>query len=105
MRFTATGQHLAAAGARVVAHALRRRAEMGLGIEALRLQGRTTPHDLPVAAGLSRVLTGGDTDMLDPVPAETLLRLEREEFMRLVRTEGTLARIAHTLETGKPLRN
>ena len=33
------------------------------------------------------------------------LRLEREEFMRLVRTEGTLARIAHTLETGKPLRN
>jgi 3-hydroxyacyl-CoA dehydrogenase len=78
---------------------------LGLGIEALRLQGKTTPHDLTVAAGLSRVLTGGDTDMLDPVPVDALLRLEREEFMRLVRTEGTLARIAHTLETGKPLRN
>ena len=35
MRFTAAGQHLAAAGARVVAHALRRRAKMRLGIEGL----------------------------------------------------------------------
>jgi 3-hydroxyacyl-CoA dehydrogenase len=81
------------------------RLALGLGVEALRLQGKATPHDLVVAAGLSRVLTGGDTDMLDPVPADTLLRLEREVFMTLVRTEGTLARIAHTLETGKPLRN
>ena len=31
--------------------------------------------------------------------------LDRRTFMRLVRTGPTLARIEHTLETGKPLRN
>jgi len=34
-----------------------------------------------------------------------VLALERAAFMRLVRTEATLARMEHTLETGKPLRN
>jgi 3-hydroxyacyl-CoA dehydrogenase len=51
------------------------------------------------------VLTGGDTDMLDQVSEKRLLELERESFLRLLKTSGTLARIEHTLETGKPLRN
>ncbi len=36
---------------------------------------------------------------------EQAARLERESFMRLLKTPGTLARIEHMLETGKPLRN
>jgi 3-hydroxyacyl-CoA dehydrogenase len=36
---------------------------------------------------------------------DAVLALERKAFMTLVRTEPTLARIEHTLETGKPLRN
>lgn len=32
--FTTPGQHFTAAGARVIANALRRRAEMGLGVKA-----------------------------------------------------------------------
>jgi 3-hydroxyacyl-CoA dehydrogenase len=31
--------------------------------------------------------------------------MERAAFMRLVKTPGTLARVEHMLETGKPLRN
>ena len=34
-----------------------------------------------------------------------MLELERGGFMKLVRNPGTLARIEHMLETGKPLRN
>src|SRR3546814_6468421 len=36
---------------------------------------------------------------------EAVLKIERAAFMRLVRTPGTLARVEHMLETGKPLRN
>ncbi len=39
------------------------------------------------------------------VTEQQMLDLERAAFMRLVRTGPTLARIEHTLETGKPLRN
>jgi hypothetical protein len=31
--------------------------------------------------------------------------MEKREFMKLVHTDQTVARIAHTLNTGKPLRN
>jgi 3-hydroxyacyl-CoA dehydrogenase len=34
-----------------------------------------------------------------------VMDLERDAFMRLIRTPRTLARVEHTLETGKPLRN
>ena len=54
---------------------------------------------------LKRVLTGGDTDIVDEVSEDDLLRLERESFMRLIRHPGTLARVEHMLDTGKPLRN
>jgi len=67
--------------------------------------GVATSHDVVVAGELAKVLTGGDTDMLDKVSETRLLELERDSFMRLLRTGGTLARIEHTLETGKPLRN
>jgi 3-hydroxyacyl-CoA dehydrogenase len=67
--------------------------------------GMATKHDVVVSKELARVLTGGDADMLDPVSEKRLLELERESFLRLLKTSGTLARIEHTLETGKPLRN
>ena len=36
---------------------------------------------------------------------DQLLALERRAFQALIREPKTLARIEHTLETGKPLRN
>ena len=44
-------------------------------------------------------------DLTDTLTEQQLLDLERAAFMRLAKTPATLARIEHTLETGKPLRN
>ena len=55
---------------------------------------------------LAEVVTGGPgADPTEPVSEDEVLRLERAVFMRLVKTEATLARMEHMLETGKPLRN
>ncbi len=76
-----------------------------MAAEGFHRQGLATAHDLVVAAALAEILSGAGADPLDPLAEETMLALERDAFMRLVRTEPTLARIAHTLDTGKPLRN
>ena len=67
--------------------------------------GMATKHDVVVSRALARVLTGGDTDIIEPVSEQKLLDLEREGFLGLLKTSATLARIEHMLETGKPLRN
>jgi 3-hydroxyacyl-CoA dehydrogenase len=76
-----------------------------MAAEGMHKQGVATDHDLVVAEGLATVLSGGDTDIVDVVSEQQLLTLERETFMRLLKTPKTLARIEHTLTTGKPLRN
>lgn len=81
------------------------RAGLNAAAEGFHRRGLATSHDLIVADALAEVLSGGDTDIIDIVPEQTLLDLERRAFMRLARTRPTLARIEHTLETGKPLRN
>lgn len=76
-----------------------------MAVEALRLSGKATPHDVVVAKALARVLSGGDTDITGVLRESELLALERAGFMSLVREKATLARVEHMLETGKPLRN
>ena len=68
-------------------------------------RGMATEHDVVVAASLAEVLSGGGCDPIDVLSESDVLALERREFMRLMKTPATLARIEHTLETGKPLRN
>jgi 3-hydroxyacyl-CoA dehydrogenase len=58
-----------------------------------------------VSKRLAVVLTGGETDPTDKISEDDLSRLEREAFMDLIKTQGTLQRIEHMLDTGKPLRN
>jgi 3-hydroxyacyl-CoA dehydrogenase len=67
--------------------------------------GVATKHDIVVGGELATVLTGGLTDIMDTVKESAILDLEREAFLRLLKTPATLARIEHMLETGKPLRN
>ena len=74
-------------------------------VDGFHRRGIATDHDVTVAAGLADVLTGGDADPIDLLSEDDVLKLERKSFMRLLKTPGTLARIEHTLETGKPLRN
>ena len=82
------------------------KAAMELAVEGFALQGKVTPHDKVVCAALAEVLSGGEeADVSKPVGEDHILRLEREAFMGLVRTGGTIDRIEHMLLTGKPLRN
>ncbi|MES3036056.1 MAG: 3-hydroxyacyl-CoA dehydrogenase/enoyl-CoA hydratase family protein [Gemmatimonadota bacterium] len=75
------------------------------GVQAMAAAGKSTPHDVVVADHLASVLSGGDTDGTTPLDAAALLQLERQHFLQLAHTPGTLARIEHMLATGKPLRN
>ncbi len=67
--------------------------------------GFISPYDFEIGVSVARVLCGGELDAGSLVDEEWLLALERAEFMNLLRNEQTQARIAHTLATGKPLRN
>ncbi len=81
------------------------KAAMNMAVHNFKLLGKATTHDEVVADGLAQVLSGGDTDLTETVSTDELLELERSVFMRLIRHPGTIARIEHMLETGKPLRN
>lgn len=76
-----------------------------MAAEGFHKRGIATKHDLVVADALAEVLSGGAADHVEPVKEAQVLELERAGFMRLIRTNATLARIEHTLETGRPLRN
>ena len=79
---------------------------LDLAVDSFTKQGKTTPHDLTVSDALADVLSGGqEADHIEPVGEDHVLKLERDAFMRLLKTEPTLNRIEHMLETGKPLRN
>ena len=62
-------------------------------------------HDAEIAGRIADVLCGGQIEKGSLVDEAWLLALERKHFVALGRTEKTQARIAHTLTTGKPLRN
>ena len=76
-----------------------------LAVDGFAAQGKATPHDVVVSKAVARVLTGGDTDMLDIMSEDDMTDLERSTFMTLVRNPASLARTEHMLATGKPLRN
>jgi 3-hydroxyacyl-CoA dehydrogenase len=62
-------------------------------------------HDYRVGVAIATALCGGDIEAGVRVDEAWLLDVERHQFIELLRTEATRHRIAHTIETGKPLRN
>lgn len=78
---------------------------LDLAVSDLRKSGKATPYDVVVSDHLANVLSGGDKDYTETLSEDDLINLELEEFMKLLRHDGTLERIEHMLETGKPLRN
>jgi 3-hydroxyacyl-CoA dehydrogenase len=58
-----------------------------------------------VARKLGHILAGGALTSSQLVSEQYLLDLEREAFVSLCGERKTQERIAHTLKTGKPLRN
>jgi 3-hydroxyacyl-CoA dehydrogenase len=80
-------------------------AALKLGIYMLRQGEYATDHDVTVATHLAEVLCGGAVTPGTPVSEEYLLDLEREHFLSLCGERKSQERIAHTLKTGRPLRN
>lgn len=64
-----------------------------------------TEHDAVVARKLAWILAGGNITAPQTVSEQYVLDLEREAFVSLCGERKTQERIAHTLKTGKPLRN
>jgi len=64
-----------------------------------------TEYDAVVARKLANVLAGGPLSAPQMVSEQYILDLEREAFVSLCGERKTQERIAHTLKTGKPLRN
>jgi 3-hydroxyacyl-CoA dehydrogenase len=76
-----------------------------MAVEGFHKRGIATNHDVTVADHLAVVLSGGETDLIDEVTETQIMDLEREQFMKLIRTKESLARIKAIIDTGKPLRN
>ncbi|MBZ5698941.1 MAG: enoyl-CoA hydratase/isomerase family protein [Acidobacteriia bacterium] len=62
-------------------------------------------YDALVARKLAHVMSGGALTSSQLVSEQYILDLEREAFVSLCGERKTQERIAHTLKTGKPLRN
>lgn len=62
-------------------------------------------HDMKIAKKVAYIMCGGDLSGVNYVSEQYLLDLEREAFLSLLGEKKTMERIAHTLKTGKPLRN
>ncbi len=67
--------------------------------------GFVSEHDAFLIKRIAYVMGGGDVRVNSDIDEEVIIRLEREAFMDFIKEEKTLARIEHTLKTGKPLRN
>lgn len=80
-------------------------AAFSMAVDGFAQQGKATPHDVVVSKAIGFVLSGGNTDITQVLTEDDLLTLEREGFLALTKTNGTINRIEHMLETGKPLRN
>ncbi|HYP53473.1 MAG TPA: 3-hydroxyacyl-CoA dehydrogenase family protein, partial [Pyrinomonadaceae bacterium] len=76
-----------------------------LGIHQMKRGGFISEHDALVGEKLARILSGGDLNHPARVSEQYLLDLEREAFLSLCGQRKTQERMAHTLKTGKPLRN
>jgi 3-hydroxyacyl-CoA dehydrogenase len=71
---------------------------------AAKESGQASDHDVRVGRAAAYVLCGGD-GAARMASEQDILDLEREQFLSLLGTRETQERIAHTLKTGKPLRN
>lgn len=67
--------------------------------------GFASDHDVTICGRLAHVLTGGGADPIELLDEDRLLALERDAFLGLLAEPKSRARIAHMIETGKPLRN
>ncbi len=80
-------------------------AALKLGVHLAWRAGRASDHDALIGRTLATLFAGGSLPHPTTISEQHFLDLEREAFLRLLGEAKTLARIQHTLATGKPLRN
>ncbi len=80
-------------------------AALKLGVHLAWRAGRISDHDALIGRKLAWVLAGGNLPRASTLTEQQLLDLEREAFLSLCGERKTHERIAHTLKTGKVLRN
>jgi 3-hydroxyacyl-CoA dehydrogenase len=76
-----------------------------LAIHMMMRGGYASEYDAHVGRKLANILAGGPLTSPQMVSEQYVLDLEREAFVSLLGEKKTQERIAHTLKTGKPLRN
>ncbi len=76
-----------------------------MAIHLMQRGGYASDHDALVGRKLANILAGGALSAPQLVSEQYVLDLEREAFVSLCGEKKTQERIAHTLKTGKPLRN
>ncbi len=76
-----------------------------LAIHMMFRGGYASEYDAHVGRKLANILAGGALTSPQLVSEQYVLDLEREAFVSLCGEKKTQERIAHTLKTGKPLRN
>ena len=76
-----------------------------LAIHMMMRGGYASEYDAHVGRKLANILSGGALTVPQLVSEQYVLDLEREAFVSLCGEKKTQERIAHTLKTGKPLRN
>src|SRR5467141_3979997 len=76
-----------------------------MAIHLMARGGYASDYDAHVARKLANILAGGALSSPQFVSEQYVLDLEREAFVSLCGEKKTQERIAHTLKTGKPLRN
>jgi 3-hydroxyacyl-CoA dehydrogenase len=80
-------------------------ATLKLGVHLAWRAGRISDHDKLIGGKLAWILAGGNLSRPGTLSEQQVLDLEREVFLSLCGERKTQERIAHTLKTGKPLRN
>jgi 3-hydroxyacyl-CoA dehydrogenase len=80
-------------------------AALKLGVHLAWRGGRISDYDAQIGRKLAWILAGGNATAATTLTEQQVLDLEREAFLSLVGEKKTQERIAHTLKTGKPLRN
>jgi 3-hydroxyacyl-CoA dehydrogenase len=80
-------------------------ATLKMAVRLMREGEFISDHDVKVANQVANVLCGGKVTPGTLVSEQYFLDLERQSFLSLCGEKKTAERIAHTLKTGKPLRN
>jgi 3-hydroxyacyl-CoA dehydrogenase len=80
-------------------------ASMEMTLVNMREGGMISAHDYRVSRAVAVALCGGEVEYGSLVDEAWLLAVERQQFLELLKTPETQARIKAMLDTGKPLRN